>query len=254
MVLVKLSDIRFAYDDKNVLKNASLTINRGEYVGLIGANGSAKSTLLKIILGVLTPQSGTVELFGQPIAQFNAWGKIGYVAQNANGVNQQFPATVEEVVSAGLYPIVGTFGRVRAAHRKRVDEVLNIVEISDLKKRLIGNLSGGQRQKVFIARALVSSPEVLFLDEPTVGIDASSQIQFYELLETLNKNHGVTIVIVSHDIGVISEKVTRIACMADGIIHSHNSCCAVPAAQFIEQVYGDKMHLLHHHHHETGSL
>ncbi|PID79880.1 MAG: zinc ABC transporter ATP-binding protein [Clostridiales bacterium] len=247
--LVTVKDAVFAYQTQRVLNGANLSICKGDYLGLIGPNGSSKSTLLKLMLGVLKLQGGSITLFDAPVDQFCDWGKIGYVAQNANQVNQAFPATVEEIVKIGLYPNLGWLKRTTDAHRKRVAEVLDIVEMSHLKHRLIGNLSGGQRQKVFIARALVSSPEIIFLDEPTVGIDAASQIKFYDLLDKLNAHMGVTIVMVSHDIGIVSEKVTKIACMENGRVYMHDACCALPVATFIEQFYGDKMHLMKHHHH-----
>ncbi len=247
--LITVKDAVFAYRAQRVLNGATLSICKGDYLGLIGPNGSSKSTLLKLMLGVLKLQGGSIRLFDSPVEQFCDWGKIGYVAQNANQVNQAFPATVEEIVKIGLYPNLGRLKRTTETHRKRVAEVLDIVEMAHLKHRLIGNLSGGQRQKVFIARALVSSPEIIFLDEPTVGIDAASQIKFYDLLDKLNAQMGVTIVMVSHDIGIVSEKVTKIACMENGRVYMHDACCALPVATFIEQFYGDKMHLMKHHHH-----
>ncbi len=252
--LITVENAVFAYERQPVINGANLTIEAGDYMGLIGPNGASKSTLLKLILGVLKLQSGSIKLFGQPVAQFNNWGKIGYVAQNANQVNSAFPATVEEIVRIGLYPKLNWLKRLNKQDHKKVDQVLDIVEMGHLKKRLIGNLSGGQRQKVFIARALVSEPSIMFLDEPTVGIDAASQVKFYDLLDRLNKQMNVTIVLVSHDVGLISEKVNKIACMEDGEVFVHSGCCAVSRAAFIDQLYGDKMHLMQHHHHiEKGS-
>jgi zinc transport system ATP-binding protein len=250
--IIKFSNIWFKYESSHVLQDASLTINRGEYLGVIGPNGSSKSTLIKLILGMLPLQKGSIEIFGKSIDRFDEWHKIGYVAQKSNAFNSTFPATVEEVVGANLFHSIGLFKPIRKKHHQRVDDVLDIVGMKEFKKRLIGQLSGGQQQKVFIARALVSSPEIIFLDEPTVGIDTQSQLEFYDLLEKLNKEMGMTIVMVSHDIGVITEKVTRIACMADGAIVSHDACCAVPAVEFLEGVYGDHMKLmLHDHRHDV---
>ncbi|MCK8060651.1 MULTISPECIES: metal ABC transporter ATP-binding protein [unclassified Fusibacter] len=252
MKLVDVKNLSFAYDDQYVLKDANLIIEKGDYFGVIGPNGSAKSTLLKLMLGMLDPIKGDVELFGEPIKKFKGWNKIGYVSQKANAFNTSFPATVNEVVEAGLFSSLGLFKRIGRKHKQEVERVLGIVGMQEFGTRLIGNLSGGQQQKVFIARALISQPEIIFLDEPTVGIDAKSQLEFYDLLEILNKKYGMTIVMVSHDIGVITEKVSRIACMADGKIVCHDACCAVPPAEFIQEVYGEHMHLLlhdHDHHH-----
>lgn len=249
MSLISVKNVTFAYDAIKVLDDVNFEVNKGDYLGLIGPNGSAKSTLLKIILGILKPSKGTVNLFSTPIKDFKAWQKIGYVAQNANAVNKSFPATINEIVEAGLYSKIGMFKRATKKDAERIEWALAVVGITELKNRLIGNLSGGQQQKAFIARALVSEPEIIFLDEPTVGIDAQSQVQFYDLLGKLNKDFNVTIVMVSHDIGIVSEKVSKIACMANGKVYLHDACCAVPAAQFIENTYGDRMHLLNHHTH-----
>ncbi len=246
--IITANKIWFKYDQEYVLKDATLQINRGDYMGIIGPNGSSKSTLIKLILGMLTPQNGEITLFGQSQQRFKDWQRIGYVAQKANAFNTSFPATVKEVVAANLFSKVGLFKPIKKSHLKAVDEALDVVGMKALKDRLIGQLSGGQQQKVFIARALVSQPEVIFLDEPTVGIDAASQIEFYELLDHLNKVHQKTIVMVSHDIGVITEKVSRIACLADATIVSHDACCAVPAVTFLEEVYGDHMKLMLHNH------
>lgn len=246
--LISVEGLWFKYEADYVLKDAALEIFRGDYLGVIGPNGSSKSTLIKLILGMLQPNSGSISLFGQSQQRFKDWHRIGYVAQKANAFNTSFPATVFEVVAANLYAQVGLFRPIRKHHAKAVAEALAVVGMLDFKDRLIGQLSGGQQQKVFIARALVSRPEVLFLDEPTVGIDAASQIEFYELLDKLNKERDMTIVMVSHDIGVITDKVSRVACLADAGIVSHDACCAVPVAEFMEQVYGDHMRLMIHHH------
>lgn len=246
--IITAENIWFKYDQEYVLKDATLSINRGDYLGVIGPNGSSKSTLIKLILGMLTPQTGNITLFGQPQQRFKDWQRIGYVAQKANAFNTSFPATVTEVVSANLFSRIGLFKPIGRAHLITVDEALDIVGMKPFKNRLIGQLSGGQQQKVFIARALVSQPEVIFLDEPTVGIDAASQIEFYDLLDHLNKVHQKTIVMVSHDIGVITDKVSRIACLADAQIVSHDACCAVPAVEFLEEVYGNHMKLMLHNH------
>jgi len=246
--VVTVKNLTFGYDKHLVLKNINLDIFRGDYLGIVGPNGSAKSTLLKLILGLLKPKEGKIQLFNQDINQFKEWGRIGYVAQKATSFNSSFPATVEEVIAANLYPKIGLFKSIKKVHLDKVDRVLRIVGMEGYKNRLIGNLSGGQQQKVFIARTLVSEPEIIFLDEPTVGIDISSQMEFYDLLERLNKEMNITIVIVSHDIGVITEKVNRVACMGDSSLIVHNSCCNIPFNEVLTRFYGDKMKLLIHHH------
>ena len=246
--LVEVKNVSFGYDGNLVLDNINLIVYEGDYIGVVGPNGSGKSTLIKIMLNILKPSTGSVKLLGRDINQFNEWEKIGYVRQKATSFNTGFPATVEEIVSANLYPRIGLFKPIRSEHREQVYKALRIVKMDSCGRRLIGNLSGGQQQRVFIARALVNSPRILFLDEPTVGIDLNSQREFYHLMETLNTEFSITIVMVSHDIGVITEKVNRIACMGDRKLICHKSDSPPQVSDLFKKVYGDRMNLLIHHH------
>lgn len=246
--IVRVKNLYFGYDEKLALEDINIDIYRGDYLGIVGPNGSAKSTLLKLILGLLKPQKGNIEIFGQDIKAFKQWGRIGYIAQKATSFNSGFPATVEEVVAANLFPKIGLFKSIKKQDKEKVHETLKFVGMEDYRDRLIGNLSGGQQQKVFIARTLISEPEIIFLDEPTVGIDIESQKEFYDLLQRFNSEINITIVMVSHDIGVITEKVNRIACMGDKKLIVHNKCCKVPFAEALTRFYGDKMNMLVHKH------
>lgn len=247
--LVKMKDITFGYEDNIVLENINLSINEGDYVGIIGPNGSAKSTLVKLMLNVLKPQKGKIELFGVDIDSFKEWGKLGYVAQKATSFNTSFPATVQEVVAANLYPKIGLFKSIKKHHMEKVLEALKFVGMEEYKDRLIGNLSGGQQQRVFIARTLVSSPKIIFLDEPTVGIDFKSQREFYKLLSKLNEEMNITIVMVSHDIGVVTERANKVLILGDGKLHECSDCSATSLSRTLEEVYGEDMKVLSHHHH-----
>ncbi|HHW66414.1 MAG: zinc transport system ATP-binding protein [Epulopiscium sp.] len=246
--ILEIKNLSFGYNDKLILDNINFEIKSGDYIGIVGPNGSGKSTLLKIVLGLLKPTKGSIKLFGQPMDSFKDWGKIGYVAQKAASFNTSFPATVEEVVAANLYPQLGLFKRIKKYHMEKVYEALELVGMKEYSKRLIGNLSGGQQQRVFIARTLVSSPQIIFLDEPTVGIDIQSQDNFYELLKNLNENMHITIVMISHDIGVITEKANRVACMGEKKLIVHDMNSNVPISKILSEVYGEKMNLLDHHH------
>ena len=179
---INLKDISFKYENSLVLENVSFSLQKGEFLGLIGPNGSGKSTLIKIILGMLKPTKGEIQLFDSPISNFNEWPKIGYVSQKANTFNGGFPATVFEVVSTGLFGKMGLFKWMGKQEKEMVKHAINIVGLSGYEKQNIGKLSGGQQQRVFIARALVSEPELLILDEPTVGVDENSEMQFCQLL------------------------------------------------------------------------
>ena len=209
--IIEVKDVSFSYNGQEVLKNINLPIHRGDYIGLVGGNGAGKTTLLKIILGLLTPQSGTVELFGQNISNFKDWSKIGYVPQKATSFDNNFPATVEEVVLMGRFGRRGLFHKMTETDKKKVYSALDSVDMLEYSDRLIGDLSGGQQQRVFIARALVGDPEVVFLDEPTVGVEKDIKDQFYKLLRMLNEEMHLTVVLVTHDIESMRHEAMHIA-------------------------------------------
>lgn len=218
--LVELEDISFQYDYTEVLRHISLTINDGDFLALLGPNGSGKSTLLKIILGLLKPSSGKVKLFGEPAEKFKHREWIGYVSQKSNAFNSGFPATVYEVVRSGLTTKVGLFKRFPKNTNDLVEEALQAVDMTAFKTRNIGELSGGQQQRVFIARALISKPKLLILDEPTVGIDHKNVQAFYDLLTELNKAHGITMLLVTHDVDTVAANISHVACL-NQTIHFH---------------------------------
>ncbi len=207
--ILELQDISFSYATDEVIKDVSLSIHKGDYVGLIGPNGGGKSTLLKIMLGLLRPQKGIVKIFNQDINHFKDWQKIGYVAQR-NFFDASFPATVEEVVMMGRYGKLGFFHFPNKIDQKKVHQALQQVEMTEFKNRSIGDLSGGQQQRVFIARALVTEPEMIFLDEPTAGVDAKTQKQFYALLEKLNKQLNLTLIFISHELDILAHQATEL--------------------------------------------
>ncbi len=245
--IISVDNLNFSYGKNKVLEDVSFYIEKGDFVGIIGPNGSAKSTLLKLMLGLIKPDKGTIKLFDKQINEFKDFEKIGYISQNARDFNQMFPATVEEVVAANLYSKGGLFKRLRRGDYIKIEKALKIVEMESLKKRKIGNLSGGEKQRVFIARALVDNPKIIFMDEPLVGVDLDSQTRFYNLMDKLNKEYGITLVMVSHDIGVISKKVNRILCLSNGKVYCHNSNkCGY--GEMLSGVYGESMNILFHEH------
>jgi zinc transport system ATP-binding protein len=235
--IVTLNHVSFRYDREKVLDDITLSITRGEFLGIIGPNGSGKTTLLRILLGLTKPDQGTVSLFGTPIEHFSAWSKIGYVPQKVNVGTMKFPITVEEVVH-----MTGTQNSP-----KRITEALDIVGMTKLRKSLLSELSGGQQQRVFIARALVSRPELLILDEPTVGVDVDSQSTFYELLKSLNIEQNLTLALVSHDIDVVAHEVSTVACINKQLI-SHGPPKEVLQNNFMEKLYGKNLRMVVHGH------
>lgn len=204
--VLKIEHVSFRYERENVLEDINLAVPKGAFLGIVGPNGSGKSTLLKCVLGVLKPQQGNIYLFGTPIESFKDWHRIGFVSQKANSFNTGFPATVYEVVASGLTAKRGMFRFFTKKDRQAVLEAIEAVGMSDFSRQNIGELSGGQQQRVFIARAIVSKPELLILDEPTVGVDIHHVQSFYNMLDVLNRRLGITLVLVTHDIGTITKK------------------------------------------------
>lgn len=248
-VVLEAEGVSFRYESQYVLKRVSLTLHRGELLGLVGPNGSGKSTLLKVMLGLLPLAEGTVRWFGVPLNRFRDWARIGYVSQKAASFNVGFPVTVEEVVRMGLIARLGIFRRPGKKETEKVLEALEFVGMADFRRRNIGALSGGQQQRVFIARALVGDPEVLILDEPTVGVDRHSEVRFYALLEKMHKERGLSIVLVSHDLGVVSEKMDTIVCINHELFY-HGSASGFRAAcdEIVARAYGQEMKIITHAH------
>ena len=242
---VSMQNVSFAFGDVPVLDDVSIDVEPGAFLGVVGPNGSGKSTLLELMLGVRHPDAGTVALFGEPAREFDAGERLGYVAQNVTETAQSMPVTVREVVTMGRYPR-RLIGRFSAADRDAIEDAMATVGITDLASRRIARLSGGQRQRVFIARALASGADLLALDEPTVGVDAESREQFYELLSDLNED-GMTILLIEHDIGVVTTYASEIACL------NHQLYFDGSPEEFVEtdalaEAYGTDQHVLHHDH------
>ncbi|WP_075982323.1 metal ABC transporter ATP-binding protein [Bacillus massilinigeriensis] len=256
--VIEIEDVTYRYEKENALENIHLVVPEGAFLGIVGPNGSGKSTLLKLILGLLKLQKGNIRLFGQDISRFRDWDKIGFVSQKANSFNTGFPATVQEVVASGLTKKIGLFKMKNKAHREKINQAIESVGLSHYAKQNIGELSGGQQQRVFIARALVSDPSLLILDEPTVGVDAKNVQSFYQMLDDLNKKRGITLVLVTHDIGTITDKVTHVACL-NKHLHFHGDTEEFEKLNMNEMsdFYGHDVHLLNHNHeheheHEYG--
>ena len=194
--VLKVEDLTFDYSDVSVLRKVNFTLYAGDFLGIIGSNGAGKSTLIRLILGLLPCEKGKITVFGKDISEVR--GLVGYVPQKANAFNSAFPATVREAVMSNLYPKTGLFRRYGKKFEPELANVLKITGLEGLENKLIGKLSGGQQQKVFIARALIAGPKLLLMDEPTTGIDAASAESIMQLIRKLNKD-GMTIIMTNHD-------------------------------------------------------
>lgn len=217
--IVKVDNLSFGYEKKLVLNNISFRIYRKDYIAIVGANGSAKSTLLKLIMGFLKPNGGRIKIYDSSIESFKDWNKIGYLPQNARNFNTRFPATVEEIVGSSQYSQMSLLKKLNKKISKNTLSALEAVDMLGFKDRLIGNLSGGQQQRVFLARLLVNNPEIIFMDEPLIGVDSESQDVFFDLIDKLNNYYGITIVIVTHDISTLQHKVNRIFHLDSGKVN-----------------------------------
>ncbi|MDX1612454.1 MAG: metal ABC transporter ATP-binding protein [Candidatus Thermoplasmatota archaeon] len=215
---VRMEQATVAYGDQPVLHELDLTLDSGDFVGLVGPNGSGKTTLLRTLLGLKRPRTGTVELFGQPAHRFDQHDRIGYVPQHAVEVDRAFPVTALEVVLMGRIGQRGLFRRLTSQDRARAREALALVGVEHLADQRIGTLSGGQRQRVFLAKALASDPELLILDEPTTGVDPAAREEFYNLIDGLNHDQGLTILLVSHDTQVITLCAHRVVVLNREIV------------------------------------
>lgn len=246
--IFEVKNLSFQANGQKILEHISFAILPGDYCAIIGPNGGGKTTLIRLLLGLEKPTKGEVKLFGQPLNRFKRWHKIGYVPQRASQLDQNFPATVLEVVKMGRTANKGLFARTTQADRDAIEEAMLKMNVAHLREKLIGELSGGQRQRVMIARALASKPEVLILDEPNTGVDVVSQQRFYKLLKELNDKEKMTIVFITHDIGVIADDIGRLFTVNQNLLTCNNPKEAISCEE-MSSLYGIDAHLIHNHHH-----
>lgn len=247
--VIRLEKIHYSYGDKLVLKNVNLDIKRGMFMGLVGPNGGGKTTLIKIILGLIKPDQGEIYLLNEPIDKFKDWNRIGFVSQKANTFNKGFPATVFEVVAMGLTAKVGYFSFMKRKDKQKVLHAIDQVGMGEYAYKNIGILSGGQQQRVFIARALVSDPKLLILDEPTVGIDYQNVERFYDLLHELNTKQNITLLLVTHDTGAMTEHATNVVCLNQTLhFHGKSEEYSALSAEYLSEIYGHPVQVIVHDH------
>ena len=237
--VVDISTVSFSYDDRPILSNVTLSINHLDSVCIVGPNGGGKTTLIKLILGLLEPKSGEISLLGQKPKE--ARHRIGYVPQYAS-YDTQFPISVREVVRMGRLGN-SLYGRYSKEDSRMALAALEEVGLGSFATRSFTALSGGQRQRVLIARALASGGDILILDEPTANIDRDSESHFYDLLRELNQR--MTILMVTHDVGFASSFFNRIACVnREVVIHPTSEL----TGQLIQDMYGGDLRMIRHDH------
>ncbi|HHW40459.1 MAG TPA: metal ABC transporter ATP-binding protein [Syntrophomonadaceae bacterium] len=246
MEVLRLEDVFFSYGKQVVLEGVSLTVREGDFLALIGPNGSGKTTLVKIVLGLLKPMKGKVFLFGTETGRFSEWYRVGYVPQRP-ALDTTFPSTVAEVVAAGRFGRVGLGRRLKRGDWQAIEEAMEVVGLLPLYDRPVTELSGGQQQRAFIARALAGQPDLLILDEPQVGLDDRALHEFYRLLRYLNCERGITLLMVSHDVGVVGRWVSRVACLNRTLI-CHGTPQEVLNPINLSRLYGTEVRAVAHSH------
>lgn len=235
---IAIENLTFSYNGLRVLEDVNLAIGRREFVCVVGPNGGGKTTLLKLVLGLLRPSRGTVRVFGQPPERSRQ--RIGYLPQHSH-VDPQFPVSVFEVVLMGRLAGRKPFGRYNASDRAIALEALRELDLYDLRDRHFSDLSGGQRQRVLIARALACQPDLLLLDEPTASLDMIIEGALYELLRRLSKR--LTIVLVTHDLGFVSRYVSSVICVARKVVVHPTSEIT---GEVIGEIYGEGLCMVRH--------
>ena len=239
--VIEINDLEFRFNDgPRVLEAVNLSVAEGDFASVIGPNGGGKTTLIKLLLGLLTPTSGSIRVFGT--TPLKARPRIGYMPQHAM-MDPRFPVRARDVVMMGRLGEGFNFGTYRKEDREAAAEALAKVSLGDLGGRPFSDLSGGQRQRVLLARALVTDPDLLLLDEPAAGLDQKVERDFFDLLQELNQR--MTIVLVSHDLGFVSTFVRTVICV-------HRRVDVHPTSELdgrrVSEIYGEDVRMVHHHH------
>jgi len=240
--VIRVHHLTFSYNGLEAISDISFIVQKGDFLGIVGPNGSGKSTLVKSILGILRPQRGSIEIFGQPLDQFHQWNRIGYLPQHIKALDHHFPSTVEETV---------LLGGVKT-DRGRLQDILNSLHIAHLSNRLIGELSYGEQQRTMLARALINHPELLVFDEPTTALDPETRQIFYSLIARMNHNDGVTIILITHDTGIIGHYARNLLYLDKKLIFFGTFEDFCHSSEMTGFFGSDSQHIICHQHHLTG--
>ncbi len=208
--LIETKHVSVSYGQSEAVSDISLEIHAGDFIGCIGPNGAGKTTLIKALLGLVPARDGEIRLFGQPHKRFRNWQKIDYVPQNLRTINPLFPATVEEVIFLGMLSTQRNPRKFGALDKRIVAQALRDIGMHDLRHAPFTELSGGQQQKAMIARALVSKPDIVMLDEPTAALDPQSRESFLRQLQGLNKKNGLTVILITHDTNMVCRFASKL--------------------------------------------
>ena len=218
MKQIEIKNLKFGYNENLILKGVNLDLDQGDFAVISGENGSGKSTLIKLILGELKKDHGSIKLFGIDMEDFKNFDKIGYVPQVNEAIKVAFPVSAREYVGLNLYKEFSIFNTITKKSKSKIENTFSTLKIKDLIDRPVNTLSGGQAQRVMIARAMVNNPDILILDEPTVGIDQKSKEDFLDLIVHLNTHHGISILMITHEMEILGDYVDKVFKLKDGLI------------------------------------
>lgn len=247
--IIEVKDLQVIRDGKIIIEGANFDVFKGDYIGIIGPNGGGKTTLILALLGRIPITRGLIKWFGKRIEEFKDWHKIAYIPQDATNFDNSFPLSVREFIILGKLGIKA--GRnIRREDWEDVDSVLEFIGLSEVANKRIGELSEGQKQRIFIAKALVRKPEVLILDEPISGIDAQTQEKFYQKLSYLNHKMKVTILMVSHDLSAVFCRMNKVICVNRKLYVSE---VRENMEEVLRKIYGDHFYFVFHKH-ECGGV
>ena len=218
MKQIEIKNLRFGYNENLILKDINLSLDEGDFAIISGENGSGKSTLIKLILGELKKDGGNIKVFGIDMEDFKNFEKIGYVPQVNEAIKVAFPVSAREYVGLNLYKEFSIFNTISKKSKLKVEDTFETLKIKNLIDRPFNKLSGGQAQRVMIARAMVNRPDILILDEPTVGIDQKSKEDFLDLLVHLNTHHNISILMITHEMEILGDYVDKVFRLKGGVI------------------------------------
>ncbi|HBG28693.1 MAG: ABC transporter ATP-binding protein [Planctomycetes bacterium GWF2_41_51] len=252
MAIIDIKNVSVSYNSHEALKDISCKVETGDFIGFVGPNGAGKTTLIKAIFGLVPVKEGNIELFGTPAKKFTNWDKIGYLPQQSTSINPLFPANVREVVLLGLLSRKKWPRKITRHDRTKVDEIAEKLKIGHLKKRMFSELSGGQQQKVLLARCLVSEPQLLIFDEPSTALDPDSRESFFELIKDLNIKSKIAVILITHDTGYVGRFAEKLLYLDKNLIFfgKFSDFCK---SEKMGLYFGEHhQHIICHQHHDAS--
>jgi zinc transport system ATP-binding protein len=246
MPLIDVQNLIVKYGNVEILQDVTFAVNQGDYLAIVGPNGSGKTTLIRTLLGLQQAAAGNITLIDQNVRTFNQWQQVGYLPQVSRALHEGFPATVREIVGTGLLAHKSFPKRLNRADQEAVEHILDVLQITSIADSMIGKLSGGQQQRALLARAMVSKPDLLILDEPTVALDPVTRNRFYDTIKELNKA-GTTVILITHDSATVGQFASHLLYLDRKVVFfgSFAEFCHSPE---MAEYFGGQQHMICHQH------